>query len=183
VLAAAAAALAWGAKYASTGGLWTLYSRLNGQELLENENRKALLKIVRENPGAPISELSDAVGLGWGATVYHLERLEAEGYLASQHEGKRRCFYCPGTQAAEDALGLLRDERARAVAEQILEDPGATQSDVADGIATSSATVHRRVEKLADADLVEANREGRCVEYRPTERLETLLDDRARVPA
>lgn len=185
VLAVATTVLLAGAKIASSGGLAGLYSRLTDDELLENENRQQLVALVEEEPGVSISELADEIGLGWGATVYHLERLEAAGHLASRSEGKRRCFYRPGTQAAgqADALGLLRDERARSVAEHILEHPGATQSDVAEEIDTSSATVYRRVQKLADADLVESEKRGRCVRYEPTARLESLLDDRPAVPA
>lgn len=185
VAAVLAAALASALKYASGGGLATLYSRIGREELLENENRQRLVALVEDEPGVSLSELADELGLGWGATVYHLERLEDAGHLASRRAGKRRCFYRPGTRDAEqvDALGLLRDERARTVAEHILENPGTSQSDVADGIEASSATVHRRVEKLREADLVEAKRRGRCVAYAPTERLRSLVDEASPVPA
>jgi predicted transcriptional regulator len=49
-----------------------------------------ILRLVRESPGLSVGELADRASLGYGATHYHVRRLQAEGLLQVNHAGVLR---------------------------------------------------------------------------------------------
>src|SRR5688572_4817185 len=73
VLMAAAQALLAGPSAVVVG----LFARVRDDEVLESESRRRIHSYVSQNPGASLSEIAAGVGLGWGTTVHHVERMEA----------------------------------------------------------------------------------------------------------
>ncbi len=159
-------ALAWSAwrELLRQGILSPLYSRLGRDELLEHDVRRAIFDHVRENPGVHVSALADAVDVGWGTAVYHLERLESARLLTTERRGNHKCIFENGgavTEEAREAIPLLKSERAREVLAYLTDNPAASQKELGETLDMSPALVSWHVGRLADAGLVTKERRGR----------------------
>lgn len=154
-----------------------LYSRLTDDELLDHDERAAIYEMLQAEPGLSVTEVMDRRGTGWGQTVYHLERLAEAGFLDEEDRGRYRRFYPAGT-APEDreAVGLLRETTPRRIVEHLTKAPGSIQGEVASALGLAPSTVSKHLKRLDDAGLVHRREEGRCVRYRPTTALVTLLE-------
>lgn len=169
---------------AATGGAallaclgFALYSRLSRHELLENEHRQNVMDLVRSAPGITLTDVAHRSGLGWGTTVYHLERLQKAGMVASERSGTRRCYFATGSvpREARAGVGTLHDDTARSVATLVLERPGATQSELADALGLSASATSKQVTKLESHGLVRREREWKSVRVHPQPQLAALL--------
>lgn len=138
------------------------YSRLSPDELLENETRAELYDLLQDDPGLSMQEVADRTGHGWGTIVYHLERLEDNGYLLSQESGRARRFFPSGAVDADEAqpLALLREETPRRIVEALAEEPGMNGRDLADELDLAPSTVSKHVGRLQEAGLVEDEPDG-----------------------
>lgn len=154
-----------------------LYSRLTKSDLLHNEHRDGVYKLIQESPGLGVSEISQRTGLGWGTTVYHLDRLERAGFVASERGGLHKCYFPVGTvrPEARKGMGALKADTTRSIAEYLLAKPGATQTDLCKDLALSPSQASKQVSKLEEAGLVRREREWKTVRLIPTEALPTLL--------
>lgn len=160
-----ASAAAWSGYRAGLrqGMLAPLYSRIGRDELLEHDVRRAIYDYVDEHPGAHVSEIAEAVDLGWGTAVYHLERLASAEILVSEESGNHKCFFRNGEVSAEarEAIPVLKNEKARNVVAFVRENPAASQKEVAEALGMSAALVSWHVSRLADSGLLEKERQGR----------------------
>lgn len=158
-------------------GAFAGYTRLTRAELLDNEHRDGVYKLIQEEPGIALSEIAQRSGLGWGTTVYHLDRLERAGFVASERSGVRRCFFPVGTLPKESrkGIGALKADTTRTVAAFLVERPGATQGELAEALGMSASAASKQVSKLEDAGLVRREREWKTVRLHPAPALATLL--------
>lgn len=162
VTAAAGASLLWllldrlGLGRALLGAFGALYFRVQPNELLEHERRERVIQLVRERPGIGPTDVAHALGTGWGVTTYHLDRLERAGLVTSQRVGQHRCYFVPGAVRREDqrAVGLVRGDTTRRVAQLVAERPGLTQSQLATQLGLSASAASKQVAKLVDAGLL-----------------------------
>lgn len=159
-----------------------LYSRLARGQLLDHERRDAVYKLVQGGPGISLTDIAQRTGLGWGATVYHLERLEKGGFLSSEKSGAKRCFFPVGAVArdARAPLATLREEQLRVVATYVHERPGTTQGEMADALGISASAASKQVTKLESAGLVLREREWKTVRLLPGPKLAELLQPAGR---
>lgn len=159
-------------------GLMPLYSRLKKGDLLENETRAELVELIEEDPGLSQQELCDAVGAGWGNTVYHLQRLEQADFIRSEKQGHHRRFYRVGEMDSQDieALGVLKNDNANKIARYILQEPGSNQKDVCQALDISPSLAHKWISRLEENELVTSEREWRSKHYTPDERLDKLVE-------
>lgn len=154
-----------------------LYSRLARGQLLDHEPRDAVYKLVQQEPGISLTAIADRTGLGWGTTVYHLERLEKGGFVTSEKTGAKRCFFPVGTVARDTRapIATLREEQLRVVATYVHERPGTTQGEMAEALGISPSAASKQVSKLESAGLVVREREWKTVRLLPGPRLAELL--------
>lgn len=162
-----------------------LFSRIDKDELLDNEGRDVLLTLVDENPGIGLKDLSERAGLGWGTTVYHMSRLESAGYVASMKNGQNRHFFKNGHPAAlmKKHVAVLRNETAGNVARFLLATPGSTQSTIAKRLGLGAPTVTKYVKRMERQGLVQVIQDGRSKIVQPTVALQDALDHAAPMPA
>lgn len=170
---------------AGTGVLWVLierlglgralaalYSRLSPSALLEHGRRERVLAMVRETPGIGPQAIADALGTGWGVTIYHLDKLEKAGLLASQRTGHHRCYFVPGAIPRDDqkTVALFRADTTRRVAQLVQQKPGLTQSQLANELGLSASAMSKQVAKLENAAMLrrEASGEGQRLYPAPT---------------
>ena len=167
-------------------GVLGLYSRLTKSDLLDNEHRDRVYKLIQEEPGLGVSEIAQRTGLGWGTTVYHLDRLERAGFVANERGGLHKCYYPVGTvrPEARKGMGALKADTTRSIAEYLLARPGATQTELCKDLSLSPSQASKQVTKLEEAGLVRREREWKTVRLIPTASLPALLaPETANAPA
>lgn len=154
-----------------------LYTRLKDDELLDHDERRSIYEMVQTEPGLSVSEVMERRGTAWGQTVYHLERLTEAGLLDEEPDGRYRRFYPVGLDPGErEAVGLLREESPRRIVEHLVENPASIQKEIASAVGLASSTVSKHLRRLEERGLVERAEDGRCVRYRTTMELSTLME-------
>src|SRR6056297_1589530 len=139
-----------------------------------SEARDAIAGYVATTPGAHFSKVRDDLKLGTGEAQHHLRQLLDAGAVESRRDGDYRRFY-PAEQFSsfeQVALGYLRRETPRGMLIELLRDPSATGSDLADALDVSRPTVSKYAADLEDAGLLDRE-EGYAV--RNPETVITLL--------
>lgn len=161
-----------------------MFSRIEKNELLNNEGRDVLMTLIDENPGIGLKDLSERAGLGWGTTVYHMSRLEAAGFVASMKNGQNRHFFKNGHPAAlmKDHVAVLRNQTAGNVARFLLATPGSTQTTIAKRLGLGAPTVTKYVKRMERQGLVQVVQDGRSKIVQPTGALQSALDHAAPMP-
>jgi predicted transcriptional regulator len=122
----------------------------------ESDARDAIVGYVATTPGAHFSKLRDDLKLGTGETQHHLRQLVRSGRIESYRDGDYRRFFPAGQFSAfeKTALGYLRRSTPRGMLIELLRDPDATGSDLADALDVSRATVSKYAGELEDAGLI-----------------------------
>lgn len=98
VAGAGALAAAWLAlrreswRYAALTAAFPLYTRLARSEVLQQERRDHLHRLITDEPGINYSEIKRRTGLPSGVLVHHLRTLEKHGFIASRRDGALRRF-------------------------------------------------------------------------------------------
>lgn len=166
-------------------GAMGLYSRITKSDLLDNEHRDRVYKLIQEKPGLGVTEIAALSGLGWGTTIYHLDRLERVGFIAPEKGGLHKCYFPVGTIARETrkGIGALKADTTRNVAELLLARPGLTQTELCETLGLSPSAASKQVSKLETAGLVRRERDWKTVHLHPTESLPALLGSSAPAPA
>lgn len=156
---------------------FALYSRLSKNEILDHERRDGVFQLVRAEPGISLTDVASRTGLGWGTVVYHLDRLERAGFVMSERNGGRRCYFPVGTvpKDARPSLGALQQETTRSVASFVAERPGATQTELAEALGLTASAASKQVSKLESVGLVRREREWKTVRLHPEPKLAQML--------
>lgn len=177
VAGVAAFAGAAAAKWALMG-MTGMYARISRTEVLDNRVRDRVFRTVRDRPGLSVTEIQAALGLGWGTTVYHLDRLERNGYVTSTRAGLARRYFAAGALPSErrEGLATLKRPQLALLASRILQTPGLPQGEIAADLGLSKSAAAKQLAELERAGLVTRAREGRVARVHATEALERLLD-------
>lgn len=156
---------------------FALYSRLARSEILDNKRREEVHALVRDHPGITLTQIAQRTGLGWGTVVYHLDRLERAAYIVTERASGRRCYFPIGAIPRESraSLGALQQETTRDVAAFVASRPGATQSDLCEGLGLSASAASKQVSKLESVGLVRREREWKTVRLHPEPALAQML--------
>ncbi len=151
-----------------------LYSRIGRSEILDNETRREIFDLVKTEPGLSMKDVSERIGCGWGTVVYHLERLEDTGFVASRKDQGNRRFFAVGSIGKEEraAVGMLRKRTPKRIAHYLLEEPGSNQSDLCEALGIAASTASKHLGRMEEADLVTREREWRSVHYYPSDVLQ-----------
>jgi predicted transcriptional regulator len=123
----------------------------------ESEARDAIAGYVATTPGAHFSKVRDDLKLGTGEAQHHLRQLLDANVIESRRDGDYRRFY-PAEQFSpfeQVALGYLRRETPRGMLVELLRDPDATGSDLADALDVSRPTVSKYAASLEEAGLLD----------------------------
>lgn len=160
-------AAAWGLSKLPKLPFAALFSRLGHHEMLRHEGRMRIFDFVRERPGAHLSQIHAHMGLGWGATVYHLRRLREAQLLTARTVGNQLCHFVNGeTRSAEEQqmLAATKTASAQAIVDYLKLRGDSTQRDVARELGMSSALVSWHAKRLEGLGVLERARAGRtCV--------------------
>jgi predicted transcriptional regulator len=144
-------------RFAVLGAATPLATFRGDGESGESEARDAIAGYVATTPGAHFSKVRDDLKLGTGEAQHHLRQLLDAGVVESRRDGDYRRFY-PTEQFSsfeQVALGYLRRETPRGMLVELLRDPTATGSDLADALDVSRPTVSKYAADLEDAGLLD----------------------------
>jgi len=144
-------------RFAVLGAATPLASFGASAESGESEARDAIAGYVATTPGAHFSKVRDDLKLGTGEAQHHLRQLLDADVVESRRDGDYRRFY-PAEQFSafeQVALGYLRRDTPRGMLIELLRDPEATGSDLADALDVSRPTVSKYAADLEDANLLD----------------------------
>ncbi len=151
------------------GGAFGLFSRVQHDRLLDHLMRRRLHDAVEAQPGIHFKALVRDAGAGQGATEHHLRKLVDAGLLAVRAGPGFTCYFPRGHDAGLMAAApVLKSPGARALLAAIVASPGLSGKDLANttGLDPSSVTYH--VQRMQEAGLVVAHRQGRSLAFEAT---------------
>jgi predicted transcriptional regulator len=70
-----------------------LYSKLEKDEILEQANRREIYTRILKKPGTNLTNLHNALPMGYGSLVHHLKVLQRSKHIRSKKELGRRMFF------------------------------------------------------------------------------------------
>lgn len=139
------------------------YSSRDGSDPLEHETRTEIDEIVTDTPGISLSDLADRIETPLSTVRYHVKVLERERYLASRkYQGHRRLYPMGAATENEELAAAMDNESTATIIESLARQGQATVGDIVDDVGTTYATVSHHLSRLADAGVVQKERDGRC---------------------
>lgn len=145
-----------------------LFTRFEKDTVLGHPKREALYALILQDPGVSLQSLCDATGLSRTAVTHHLRLMELQHLIVSKRMGRSRHYYENGGRFGrdqKDAYAVLQNDRSKAVADFVKQNPGAIQKAVCEALAIQASVAHWHLKRLQEAQLVEAVRHGRTVSY------------------
>jgi predicted transcriptional regulator len=144
--------------------------------VLESETRRQIMEHLRENPGASIHEICDALEANRGTISHHLQVMERCGILDRFSDGRDSRFFVMGeTEGVQSQVLALRRARALDIVTAIVERPGIVQKDLTREAKVSRKVLRGHSEVLQREGLMEARRAKGIIRYFPTRLLHALL--------
>ena len=126
------------------------------------ETRRRLFDVVRTTPGLSAREIQRGAGTGWGETVYHLERLEESGLLQRERGGHQDFYFAASVPLGERTLlRLARSAAVRRILVTVLDRPGRTLPEIAEGTAMSLSRASIHLRRLLDTGVVASGQRDR----------------------
>lgn len=134
-----------------------LYRRLRRPDVLDHDHREAILDRLAEDAPATVGSLAEALDLDYKTVEHHVRVLRDFGLVEARRRGRHRALY-PADDAPPELPDPLAGEHATALAvlRLVAEEPGLTQSQVAQRLDVARSTVHWHVQRLAEKDLLRA---------------------------
>jgi len=125
-----------------------------------NAARRRLYEHVLAHPGVHLRELERATQLPLGQVLYHLDRLERMGLVASARENGFRRYYDAATVSRHEKplLAALRHEVPRRIVLALLERPGLAHKELLDVAAVAGSTLTFHLQRLLAAGVLVADR-------------------------
>jgi len=151
--------------------------------LEQNENRLAILQLVKERPGSTMYEISRELGMNLGTMRYHLLILGINHKIREHKDGKYVRFF-PGSQVFTDieleVMSLLRREPIRRLMGVLCEKPGISNSEIACALGISESAVSNYMRELSTKGLVTkevtaAGRVAYMIRKEHAEKIENVL--------
>jgi predicted transcriptional regulator len=132
-----------------------------------NNNRDLIYQYVKDYPGSHLRKISKHLSLGLGNIQYHLEALEKTGMIKSRKISIYKVYYDVGVLGGrhESILAILQQETPRSILLYLIENPGATQTEIATFVGCSAPTVVWHMSNLTKNGLVKHRRDGKFMKY------------------
>lgn len=127
------------------------------QAVLRHPVRRKAFETIQAEPGIAVNDLGALLGLSWSMLAFHLRVLSRVGLVIFRStEGRRRIYPSPGgaRRLESPPATLLRDEGTRAVAAEIVREPGRRLSELAAALDGSPCAAHHHLRRLRKWGLV-----------------------------
>jgi len=132
-----------------------------------SSNAIRVLQHIQENPGCHLRQIKRELMLAMGTIQYHLNLLEKQGKISSEKHNLHKYYFPIGLfeQNERDILKILNQETAREILLIILENKNPTQTDIANIIKISSASVNWHIKRLIELGLILEQKDGKFKRY------------------
>lgn len=140
-----AGGLAWWLWPGIKGLAGGLFSRIEGDKLLDHPGRARIRLAIEADPGVHFSELARRTGHAAGALRHHLGKMESAGLVVAKPLGGYTCYFVPGTSRDAGALAnaSARSDGARKVLDALQSGHvGVRAIAAATGLAPSTVSHH-----------------------------------------
>lgn len=140
------------------GGV-ALYRRLRANRVLDHPLRRSVFDAIKDHPGITVQELSERLDVDYSTARHHADVLLEFDLVHRRRDGRIVHFFeNHGTFGAFEkrAIPLLRDGTSAHIARVVHENPGIRPTDVARRLDVDPSTVKWHLDKLRDAELVDA---------------------------
>lgn len=132
------------------------------EDLLVLPTRRRVYDVVYRSPGIGAREVQRTAQLGWGETVYHLDRLTQANVLHRERAGHQDHYFVASVPLADRSLlRLTRSPSARRLLVALMEFPGATVPDLVGRTGISSGRLSVHLGRLAGVGLLVTGRRDR----------------------
>jgi predicted transcriptional regulator len=153
------------------GSSWLVRYNYNNNEeqkvVVLPANRERIYEYIINNPGSHIRKISRHLDLAIGDTQHHLKILEKTGLIRSRQMGLFKLYYTVSifAERQQSILAVLGQDVPRDIILFLVENPGASQSDIARYKGFSPSTINWHMSRLIEIGLIRSQREGRFVNY------------------
>jgi DNA-binding transcriptional ArsR family regulator len=151
------------------------YSQYDDSDPLELEARRSVYEAVREQPGEPITAVSERADVNLSTARYHVRVLRKEDLITSARVRSCERFYPTGTDNVAVAAAMADDTTAPLLDALVRHEP-ASVSTLAEDIDKSPSTVTHHLQNLEDDGVVLRERAGRSVENKLSDAARAALD-------
>lgn len=133
--------------------------------------RADILRCVQRFPGVHLRSIERRTGLPLGQVLYHLDRLERMGLVASVRDAGFRRFYANGDvgRAEKKYIAALRHDVPRHVVLLLLDHPGSTHKELQARLDVAGSTLSFHLQRLVEAGVLVREPEGTANRYRLVE--------------
>jgi predicted transcriptional regulator len=144
-----------------------LHNGLNKEEYGPPDNKQRIYAYVKHNPGSHLRKISKDLAIAMGDAQYHLTILEKTSLIKSRRIGFYRTYYSVSIlgERYESILAILQQETPREIVLYLIENPGATQSDIVYRIGFTAPTIIWHMSRLIEINLVQRRSKGKFVRY------------------
>jgi DNA-binding MarR family transcriptional regulator len=131
------------------------------------DNKQRVYSYIKNNPGSHLRRISKELVIAIGDIQYQLKFLEGMGLIKSKRMGLYKTYYPVSIlgERSENILAVLQQETLRDIMLHLIENPGATQSEIAHHKGFTAPTINWHMSRLIEMGLVYSCREGRFVKY------------------
>lgn len=155
------------------GGLG-LFSRIDKDELLENDRRARIFELIKSNPGIHLSEIARELDFAWGTTLHHLRKLRADRLILYKEMGHHKSFFVNGSGLSEkqmEAMSLIKNGTLSRLAQYLENHPRVSLKELSEALQISPPLAAFHIRKLEKAGLVQKVRDGKSVRLSTTQAL------------
>lgn len=159
-------------------GLASLYSRIDRDELLEQETRRRIHDLVEARPGINYGGIVETLDLGHGTLDHHLRLLTRGGVIEELRVGRYRLYFVPGALSERERRGVAaaKPRGAQRMLAALAERGTASITGLAKEADLAASTVSYHADRLCQDALVEEQRVGRSRCLSLTELGERVLE-------
>ncbi|HUR25025.1 MAG TPA: winged helix-turn-helix transcriptional regulator [Candidatus Thermoplasmatota archaeon] len=140
-----------------------LFSRIQAPHLLDHPRRVLILDAIAAEPGIHFSELLRRTGMGNGSLHHHLKTLRDAGRVEARAAQGYTCYFPAGAQSGARGAAAAKADGAQRILGHVRSHPGRSVKQVAAECGLHPSTVTYHVQRLCEAGLVDALRDGREV--------------------
>jgi predicted transcriptional regulator len=130
-------------------------------------NANRILLFIQQNPGCHLREIKRELNLSMGTIQYHINLLEKDGRILSERRSLHRFYFPVGIfdENQKNVLKILHQDTAREILLYIIERDNPTQTDIAESIKISHASINWHLQRLLSLGLIDETREGKYKKY------------------
>ena len=145
--------------------------RLSIEDVLENENRNAIINLILQQPGVHFNEILREIQLSAGNLAWHLDILETFKVVRKQRVGQYLLYYPYYEQNPISKLDtkLQKSRTTLEILQMVNDHPGIYQNQIAHRMDLDHKTVSYHLDKLIDANIVIFEAKGRKKNYFPSD--------------